>query len=80
MGAFINKELWEAGQKLIADHERKLAERLQNLPEKYKPYESLDAILKEKFHLTQEQIDNYPFRSYREEIDAEIERFLNEDI
>lgn len=75
----LNKELFEAGEKLIADHKRKLEERVQSLLERCEPYESIDDILIKKYGLTQEQIDNYQFPDYREEYEAEIERFLNEE-
>lgn len=79
MGISYNKEVWEAAEKFIADYEKKRAERLQSFLERHKSYESLDDILIKKFHYTQEQIDNYRFRSDRTEYDAMIKRFLSED-
>ena len=79
MAVYINKELWEAAEKFLADYEKKRAERIKIIlsSEKFKPYESLDDILIKRCHLTQEQIDHYRFRSDRSDYDAMIQRFLN---
>jgi hypothetical protein len=79
MGASSYKEFHEAVDKLIADHKKRKAERLQRLLERCERYESLDDILKKRCGLTQEQIDHYQFRVNRELIDAETQRFLNEE-
>jgi hypothetical protein len=76
-GYYINKELWEKIDKLIADHKRELAERVEKLLERCESYDSIDDILIKKYHYTQEEIDNYRFPYDRTKIDAAIERFLN---